>query len=122
MSDAEQNKGGLPDRVKFHYIKSLQFRVIHVDGVIGGPMPSGQGIHMALFSERPAIPQQVEQAVEPDGKLGAEIEGSRIGKDGIAREMEIDAMMNLRTAKLLYSWLAMQIAILDKVQEKGGGA
>src|SRR3989442_6878794 len=47
-----------PQDVTFHYIKSSQFRVVHADGIIGGVTPRGL-IHIAVFSERPAIPQVI---------------------------------------------------------------
>ena len=47
----------LPEQLEFHYIKSNQFRVIHVDGGIGSITPKGF-IHFALYSERLAIPRK----------------------------------------------------------------
>ena len=39
-----------PTRVRFHYLKSQLWRVVHVDGAIGGITPRGM-IHAALYSE-----------------------------------------------------------------------
>ena len=50
MSDRER------DALRFFYIKAYNFRVVHVDGVIGGITPKGL-LHLAVFSERAAIPQ-----------------------------------------------------------------
>jgi hypothetical protein len=114
-----------PVTVHFNYLKSPFFRVIHVDGGIGGPTPGGRGIHLALFSERPAIPQHIEQHVSPDGTLGAEVPASTEGKRGIVRELEVDAMMDLPTARILLKWLAEAISKLEKLQsssDNGGVA
>lgn len=104
-------------RVKFHYIKSSQFRVVHVDGFIGGPTPR-LGVHMAIYSERVAIPQQVEHVLKDDGSLGEEVVANRVSKEGIVREVEVDAVMDLDTAKALQTWLGEQIAIIESVRLK----
>jgi hypothetical protein len=98
-----------PSAVKFHYIKGNFFRVIHADGAIGG-ITSGRGIFLSIFSERGAIPQVVEQAINPDGSLGSEI--SREGKEGLVREIEVGVMLNERTAKDIAEWLLKQAEIL----------
>jgi hypothetical protein len=68
--------------MKFHLIKGNFFRVIHVDGAVGGITPSRE-IFFSLFSERGAIPTVIEQAINADGSLGGET--GRICKDGIVR-------------------------------------
>jgi hypothetical protein len=98
-----------PSAVKFHLVKGNFFRVIHADGVIGGITP-GREIFLSLFSERGAIPQLIEQAINADGSLGAEIK--RSGKEGIVREIEIGVMLNAKTAKLIADWLSKQAEIL----------
>jgi len=98
-----------PSTVKFHLVKGNFFRVIHADGVIGGITP-GREIFLSLFSERGAIPQLIEQAINADGSLGAEIK--RSGKEGIVREIEIGVMLNAKTAKLIADWLSKQAEIL----------
>jgi hypothetical protein len=101
-----------PTSIKFHYIKSAQFRVIHVDGMIGGLTPRA-GIHIALYSERPAIPQQTVQALKEDGTLGDEVVDRRVGKEGVVREMEVDAIMDADVARALHAWLGEQLGIRD---------
>ena len=64
------------DRVRFDYIKSAAFRVIHADGVVGGVTPR-LDVHMDFWSERFPIPQQVVHAVNSDGTLGDEIKAER---------------------------------------------
>jgi len=98
-----------PSAVKFHLIKGNFFRVIHVDGAIGGITPSRE-IFVSLFSERGAIPQLIEQSVNADGSLGEEIK--RSGREGIVREIEVGVMLNAQTAKRIAEWLAKQAEIL----------
>jgi hypothetical protein len=98
------------DHVTFHYIKSAFFRVIHTDGVLGGATPQGH-IHIAVFSERPAIPQVATHKLVVNGDsatLGEEIE--RVGKEGIVRELETDLLMTREVAQRLYSWLGERLS------------
>ena len=67
------------DRVVIEYIKSQLFRVAHVDGAIGGPTPSGQ-IHLAMFSERPAIPRRLV------ARLSGGVIGDPIPEETVVRE------------------------------------
>lgn len=99
-----------PGTVKFHYLKGNFFRVVHADGAIGGITPSRE-IFFSLFSERGAIPQLIEQAVNADGSLGAEIK--KTGKEGIVREIEVGVMLSPTTARRIAEWLAKQAEILD---------
>lgn len=97
--------------VTYHYLKSAQFRVVHVDGATAGITPGGL-LHVAIFNERPAIPQQTVHPIEPDGKVGAPT--STITRGGIVREVEVEALMSLDTAKAIHGLLARQIALLEE--------
>ena len=94
------------ETVTFHYIKGPDFRTIHIDGAIGGITPSGF-LHIAMYCERAAIPKKIVQKLLPDGSLGPELE--RIGKLGVARQMEIDIIVNEATARNLKAWLDEQL-------------
>jgi hypothetical protein len=106
-----------PATVKFHLIKGNFFRVIHADGAIGGITPSGE-IFLSLFSERGAIPQLIEQAINADGSLGEEIKKS--GKDGIVREIEVGVVLSAKAAKGIAEWLAKQAQILEASEPQQG--
>ena len=97
-------------KVRFDYIKSNFFRVICVDGAHGGLRPSGRSIHMALFSERNAIPKAEEFEVK-DGRVG--IQTDKQGRAAIVREVEVDAIMSLDTARAIRDWLSQMIAKLE---------
>jgi hypothetical protein len=100
-----------PREVVFEFIKSIHFRPISVDGAFGGLSPTGRSIHMTLYSERRALPKKTVHPLSLDGKLGEEIREKREVREGIIREMEVDAVMDLPTAIALRKWLT------DKIQE-----
>lgn len=97
--------------IKFHYIKSNFFRVIHVDGAIGGITPARQ-IFVSLFSERAALPKMIEQTIKLDGTLGEEV--AREGKEGIVREVEVGIELSLNAAQGLADWLYNQVRVLQE--------
>jgi hypothetical protein len=98
-----------PDSVKFHYIKSNLFRVIHAEGAIGGLTPSRE-IFISLFNERAALPQIIEYGITPEGKLGTEIR--REGKEGLVREMEIGILLTASAAEKLAQYLLDHVKLL----------
>lgn len=104
--------GPSADVVQFHYIKSGLFRTIHVSGAIGSVTPSGN-IHCALFNERAAIPRITQHQIDESGNLNKE---SVVvdGRDGFVREMEIDLVMSLDSAKGLRDWLNQKIVDAEK--------
>lgn len=102
-------------KVKFHYVKSNAFRVVHVDGAIGGITPAGL-IFASLYSERGAIPQIMVHDVTDAGQVGAERPEERISKEGIVREVEVGAIMGVETATSFVKWLQDQIDLLKKLK------
>ncbi|MEB2346131.1 MAG: hypothetical protein OZ948_15490 [Deltaproteobacteria bacterium] len=105
-----------PSKVRFHYIKSSDFRVVHVDGAHGGVTPSGY-VQMSLYSERLPIPRVTVQAITPEGKLGTELADERVSRDGPVREVEICAVLDFATAVALRDWLGTQIDLLRALKE-----
>lgn len=107
----------LPTKIQFFYLKNALFRTLHVDGVVGGLTPRGL-IHLAVYSERPAIPQIITQGITAEGRLGEEL--SREGKEGIVREIDADLLMSKATAVELRNWLSDRILELDQLQQQRG--
>jgi len=101
----------LPSSVKFHYIKGNLFRVIHVDGAIGGITPQRQ-VFVSLFSERAALPTLIEYGISPDGVLGEE--KLREGKEGLVREMDVGIVLSVEGAKQLAEFLQKQLQVLKE--------
>ena len=106
----------LPSEVTFHYIKSNHFRVIHVDGAHGGPVPQVNAIQIALFSERVPIPQQITHSLR-DHKLGDEL--SRVGRDGVVREVEAELIVSIDNAETLGKWILAKVEAARQAQGEG---
>lgn len=106
MSDGQQ-------KIAFNFLKSPQYRTIHADGVWGGVSPRGW-ICMSLFSERSPLPNTIEYSLTEEGKLGEEV--VREGKAGIVREIDVTALMDLKLAKALRTWLDDKIAEAERLR------
>ena len=94
--------------ISFDFIKSNLFRVIRCDGAFGGLAPNGS-IHMAIYSERQAIPTKTVHKFD-NGQLGQEILSKREGRSAVVREIEVDISMDVRQAKVLRDWLSDKIS------------
>jgi hypothetical protein len=108
-----------PSSIKLYHEKGSFFRVIHVDGVIGGITPTRE-IFMSLFSQRMAIPKVIEQALTTEGQLGAEV--GREGKSGIFRELEVGVVLTPATAKQIAHWLIQQATIAEQAASTAGAS
>jgi hypothetical protein len=105
--------------VQFHYIKSNDYRVVHVDGAIGSVTPRGL-IHAAIYSERVPIPKSAIHPINEDGSLGPPADEDI--RSGIVREVEVSLMLDRNTAEGLRNWLTDQIASLDAALVKAEAA
>jgi len=101
-----------PAQVAFHYVKSSGFRTVHGDGIIGSITPRGL-IHFAVYTERPAIPQIVVHEVDAHGKVG-NVVAAPMGRDGIVRELEVDIILDLQTARSFREWLDLRLVEGEK--------
>ena len=101
--------------ISFDYIKSNQFRVIRVDGVHGGLAPKAHVIQMAFFSERRPIPKKETFRLK-QGQLGKQI--AKEERDAIIREVEVEALMDLETAKAVSKWLEEKIELMTELEKK----
>jgi hypothetical protein len=116
LANPETPEGGL-DRVKFDYIKSNFFRVVHADGVFGGITPR-LDIQMDVWSERQAIPKEVVHELRPDGTLGEEMREERVVRDAIVREVEVGVVIDVGLAKSMINWLQEKIERIEEAQRK----
>ena len=103
----------LESSIAFDYVKSSQFRSVHADGLIGGVTPNGH-VHVAFFSERPAIPRRIVQAIGPDGSLGEELLDQRESRNSIVREMDVDIFLAPDVARSMYKWLGERLNELEQ--------
>lgn len=112
-----------PNRpVRFFYEKGSLFRVIHVDGAHGGIAPSGKYLAMSLFSERRPIPQEQVFEIQDDGRLSNRPSDSK-SREGVFREVEVCAMMDLSVARALHDWLGARLKEHEEIMKSlSGGA
>lgn len=89
------------DEVAFDYIKGPDYRMVYVDGAIGGRIPNGL-VHFSLYGERPSIPRRQVHKIDPrSGGLGEEIVSKTINRGSIVREMACDVVMTPHSARIL---------------------
>jgi hypothetical protein len=100
--------GHTDSTVAFDYIKSQFFRVIHTDGAIGSVTPNGH-IHMALFSERQAIPRRLVNTLNSDGTLGELVPEQSETRGSIVREMDVDVLLTFEAAQRIFEWLRARL-------------
>ena len=107
-------EGKEPDKISFDYIKSNYFRVIRADGVHGGVTPKINTIQMALFSERQPIPRRETFKIEK-GQLGKRIDMEK--RDAVIREVEVEVIMDIQTARSISEWLQQKIESAEKMSK-----
>src|SRR5271165_1381549 len=73
----DATKGPATDEVAFDYIKAPDFRIVWVDGLVGGITPHGM-IHCALYAERHAIPRRQVFKIESASGQGTGLLGPEI--------------------------------------------
>lgn len=115
MADKSEDFDPTRPVVAFDYLKAPNFQSLRADGVIGGITPSGR-IHMAVYSERPAIPRRLTHAIKEDGQLGEVVEVQ--SRDSIVREMSADVFLDLHAAEKINEWLASRIKELKNRVEQ----
>lgn len=104
-------------KVRFDYIKSNYFRVIHAEGVIGGLGPRGQ-VQIAIWNERWPIPKQTAHELDSRGILGEEVRQDRVTRDAVVREVEAEIVMDLDTARKTREWLQKMIEAAEKREKR----
>jgi hypothetical protein len=98
--------------LRFTYVKSNFFRVIHADGAWGGISPRGD-IHVSFYNERGALPDSSILTLGADGKPLKPEEAQSSGT--IIREIECDVVLDLAAATGLRKWLEDNINELNRV-------
>jgi hypothetical protein len=120
MTDSPNRKSERTTAVTFHYIKSQNFGVMHVDGIVGTITPQGL-IHMAVFAERAAIPQTAVHEIDAKGTLSA-LPVETTSKPGIVREMSADLIFSPIVARAIANWLGDKLKEYDTLTKPGGTA
>jgi hypothetical protein len=104
------------DEVAFDFVKANDFRVVWADGAIGSVTAHGH-VHLALYSERPAIPRRQVFKIDPvTGTLGDLIPEKTIGRNAYVRELGCDVMMTPDVARSIGEWL---LKLADSMKSGG---
>ncbi len=88
--------------------------MIHADGVWGGLGPRGD-LHLSFFSERLAIPRQLELRVDEKGQPH-EDHSKRVVRCDVVREIECDVVMSIDNAVAFRDWLNEKIAKANEIR------
>lgn len=106
-----------PSSLVFHFIKTPDYRTIHVDGATGGITPHGL-IHVAIYSEHAAIPQRTTHKIEGRG-LGEELDDERVSRGGIVRDVAASLFMTHSVAKAMGEWLLRRAKEIETARGEG---
>lgn len=109
-------------KLKFHYIKAPDYREVAVHGAFGGLQPTGDGVFLSVYSERPPIPQATFAEVTDDGTLGPELVGERESREGVVRVVQFGMYLTRENAVAIRDWLDVRISKLDEVAGNGDAA
>ena len=104
--------------ITINYLKSISFREVACDGVLGGPTPQGN-VWLAFYTERFPIPRIIRHQIRRTDQDAFVLEepGETIeGRHGIIRNVEFGVYMSVKTAEQLHEWLSRN---LEKI--KAGG-
>jgi hypothetical protein len=100
-------------KIKFNYVKSNSFRVIHTDGVVAAWNPN-DNIVVNLYSQRFSIPEEVLFNLNEDGEIigdGSILDLEEENVDNtIIREIDVLAVMSIETVEELIAQLQNIIA------------
>lgn len=95
--------------VVFKYLKSNFYRVIHANGAFGGLTARGE-IHIGFYSERMEFPDSSKLTISPNGQVSPE---QFEGVGNVVREVEVDVVVDLGTARQLRAWLDDKISVME---------
>ena len=95
------------DSLTFDYMKSNFFRVVRVNGVVGGLTPNGE-IHMGVWNQRVPYPRQVVHTIIEGEKLGPEIARTTRETD-VIREVEAGLVFDANLARAMIAWLEKRL-------------
>ena len=102
-----------PTKIPFHFIKSNAYRVVHVDGAVGGLTPN-LNVFVSMYSERPPIPELQVMALNESGGIADEVITERVTKQGVVREVEVGLVMTVANARSLIAFLQSRVALADE--------
>lgn len=108
----------VPKQILFHYVKSSDYREVACHGAIGNITPQGK-IWFALYAERPPLPRIVGYNLPTpiEGATSIKFDEHAAGtpvlmdsRQGIIRQVELSAYLDIEVAEKLQKWLGDRIA------------
>lgn len=102
-------------KIRFDFIQSRAYRVIHVDGATASVTPDGHAF-ISLWNEHVPAPDRVVHDVV-DGQLGNERRDERVATDAIIREIDVGLMLDHNTLHGLHALLG---ELLTRLKAKQG--
>jgi hypothetical protein len=94
--------------ITIHNVKSQGFKQIHADGASASITPTGY-INLNLYSQRHCIPKGTNFELNEDGSLGGFVGITEDSKEGVVRDYEIGAYLDVSTCKSLVKLLEQKI-------------
>lgn len=96
-----------------HQQKAHLFRVVHADGAWCSLSPANL-IHLTFYNDRYPLPRSIQFPVNAAGVVGNEDPEKREMLKDWVREMEVDIVLSLESAKLVRQGLDNFIALAEK--------
>lgn len=105
----------MAEPIEVGYTKNSSSRVIHGDGVWGGPTPQGD-IYMAFFSEHATLPERIRLSPNLEAHRLEEQEPMSLARRGVTREIQTEVVVSLNFAIRLREWLDEKITVLQQIE------
>ncbi|WP_025225679.1 hypothetical protein [Fimbriimonas ginsengisoli] len=108
-------------KLRIDHVKSPQFRVIHVNQVLGGTNQFGD-LCMTVLNDRPGIPDSYDLHWHSDGRQV--IVDPDVFEDGnlvAVREVEAVLMMSLPVANLVMNWIKAHLEAYARAERQLAG-
>jgi hypothetical protein len=105
------------DILNVHYVKNQDFRTVFTSCIYGGITINGL-INVNFCLDRGPIPTTVENEVEQNENGKSQLKPKVVhGKEGVIREVQFGAIMDIQTAKTIVDWLQKQITITEELSK-----
>ena len=98
-------------RIRFNFVRSNHYRVIHCSSVVLGFTPQ-QTMYLDIIAEKIEADHSIVRVLNPDGSVGDEIEGSGDESEAlVTREIEASVFLSQDAARSLTRMLASTLGI-----------
>ncbi len=113
---AKRSSQGIPNKAVFQFEKDQDYRLVAVDGAWGGVTNKGE-IAMHLYSEQHALPTSITHVVEPEGRIGAQID-PQPGQLKYVRHLSVGVVMRPENARSIATWLLGKVDEYENLQRQ----